>query len=186
MDLLPAHRSAMREFDSRVRQVEPAQWDNPTPCTRWTVRDLVNHLVGEQLWAPWLLDGATLDQVGDRFGGDQLGSDPVTAWAEAGAAARAAWDAVGATGQVHVTGGTIPTEDYGWQMTLDLTVHAWDLARGIGADEELPSDLVGAVHDVFAPQVQSLQGGALFDPPQPVGDDAGTQNRLLAMLGRKP
>ncbi len=187
MELLPAHRTAMREFDSRVRRMREDQWDNRTPCTEWSVRDLLNHLVSEQLWAPWLLDGATLEQVGDRFDGDQLGSDPIEAWAEASASARAAWDAPKAVkGQVHVTGGKIRTEDYGWQMTLDLTVHAWDLARGLGLDDELDPELVETVHSVFSPHVQSMQGLGIFDPPQPVTPDAGRQTRLLALLGRRP
>jgi len=79
--------SAMAEFDRRVRAVRPEQWHNPTPCTEWDVRALVNHLVAEQLWAPLLLDGATVEDVGDRFDGDQLGADPVAAWASAAAAA---------------------------------------------------------------------------------------------------
>jgi uncharacterized protein (TIGR03086 family) len=187
MELLHAHRRAMSEFDARVRRVGADQWDNPTPCARWTVRDLLNHLVSEQLWVPWLLAGATLDEVGDRFDGDVVGADPHHAWAEASTQARQAWDKPDATtGEVHVTGGVIPTEDYGWQMSLDLAVHAWDLARGIGASQRLDPDLVAALHTVFAPQVKSWQGLGIFDPPRPVDDRADAQTRLLALLGRRP
>ncbi|MGW1681820.1 TIGR03086 family metal-binding protein [Saccharopolyspora sp. NPDC002376] len=185
MQLLTAHRTAMAEFDARVQRIEAEQWDNPTPCSEWNVRDLLNHLVGEQLWAPWLLDGATLDEVGDRFDGDVLGSDPISAWTEAADAARRAWDAPGATsGEVHVTGGVIPAEDYGWQMTADLAVHAWDLARGIGAAEQLNPELVAELHTVFAPQVQAWQDLGIFAPPREVPAGADEQTRLLALLGR--
>lgn len=185
MELLHAHRRAMTEFDDRVRRIADDQWENPTPCTEWTVRDLLGHLVYEQLWAPWLLAGATLEKVGDRFDGDQLGSAPLEAWAHGSSAARAAWDAPGATsGEVYVTGGVIPTEDYGWQMTLDLAVHAWDLARGIQADDTLDSDLADALHTVFAPQVEAWQGMGLFAPPRQTSTDVDIQTRLLALLGR--
>lgn len=187
MRLLHAHRRAMTEFDERVRATGPGQWEDSTPCVRWTVRDLLNHLTSEQLWAPWLLGGHTLEEVGDRFDGDVLGSDPVGAWTEASAEARRAWDKPGATtGEVHVTGGVIPAEDYGWQMTLDLAVHAWDLARGIGADEQLDPELAEVIHTVFEPQVESMQGIGIFDPPQPVSANADVQSRLLALLGRRP
>jgi uncharacterized protein (TIGR03086 family) len=175
----------MAEFDARVRRTRDDQWENPTPCEEWTVRDLLDHLVTEQLWVPWLLSGSTLDDVGDRFDDDQLGDDPRGAWARASAAAREAWDTSGATnGEVHVTGGVIPAEDYGWQMTMDLAVHAWDLARGIGDDDALDPDLVEVLHTVFAPQLDSWQATGLFAAPRPVPDDADGQTRLLALLGR--
>lgn len=183
MQLLPAHRTAMREFDARVRAVR--DWDAPTACSAWSARDLLNHLVSEQWWVPHLLAGETLQQVGDRYDGDLVGDDPLGAWNEASARARTAWDEADITGEVHVTGGVIPAEEYGWQMTLDLAVHAWDLARGTGGNEHLNPELAQQLHDVFAPQVPRFQGLGIFDPPRPVPDDADAQTRLLAVLGRR-
>ena len=78
---------AVAEFDARVRQIGDHQWQAATPDEDWTVRDLVNHLVGEDLWAPPLLAGSTIAEVGDRFEGDVLGAEPKAAWAAASAAA---------------------------------------------------------------------------------------------------
>src|SRR5262245_57479862 len=33
-------------FERRLHDVAPDQWSNQTPCTEWTVRDLVGHVVG--------------------------------------------------------------------------------------------------------------------------------------------
>lgn len=186
MELLRAHRLAMREFDQRVQRIDVDQLDNPTPCSEWNVRDLLNHLISEQLWAPWLLEGRTLAEVGDRFDGDRVGETPVAAWNEASGRARSAWDDVSLDGRVHVTGGTVPTEEYGWQMTMDLAVHAWDLANGIQADATLDPELVETVHAVFEPQMDAIQGAGIFAPPKPVADSADPQSKLLAMLGRQP
>jgi uncharacterized protein (TIGR03086 family) len=178
--------SAMAEFDRRVRAVRPEQWHNPTPCTEWDVRALVNHLVAEQLWAPLLLDGATVEDVGDRFDGDQLGADPVAAWASAAAAAREAFAAPGALRRfVELSYGRRPAEGYCQEMTLDLTVHAWDLARGIQVAERLDGELVSDVLAFIEPQVEQLAGTGMFAPPVAVGDDADFQTRLLALLGRR-
>src|SRR6478609_10966461 len=101
MDLLAAHGAAMGEFDRRVMLIADDQWSNPTPDTEWTVRDLVEHLVGEQLWVPLLLGGSTIEEVGDRFDGDVLGDDPQ-------AAARSASSAAIAAAQERLpTGGTV-------------------------------------------------------------------------------
>src|SRR5690606_40630030 len=80
--------------------------------------------------------------------GDVLGADPVAAWEEASRAARTAWLEAGAPERtVHLSFGDAPGSLYLWQMTFDLAVHAWDLARGIGADDALDPGLVRALVD---------------------------------------
>ncbi|MGH3852669.1 MAG: TIGR03086 family metal-binding protein [Pseudonocardiaceae bacterium] len=178
--------SALGEFDRRVRGVGAGQWGNTTPCAEWDVRALVNHLVVEQLWTPLLLDGATIDAVGDRFDGDQLGDDPVAAWASAAAAAREAFAAPGALRRsVELSSGPRSAEGYCQEMTLDLTVHAWDLSRAITADERLDAELVRGGLDFIEPHVERLAGTGLFAPPVAVSDGADAQTRLLALLGRQ-
>ncbi|MGH3695242.1 MAG: TIGR03086 family metal-binding protein [Pseudonocardiaceae bacterium] len=178
--------AAMGEFDRRVRSVASDQWGHATPCAAWDVRALVNHVVTEQLWAPLLLDGATIDDVGDRFEGDQLGADPVAAWAGAAACARAAFGAPGALRRsVELSYGSRPAQGYCQEMTLDLTVHAWDLARAIGADERLDEALLREISIFIEPQVEQLAGTGLFAPPVAVDAGADAQTRLLALLGRR-
>lgn len=177
----------MAELDRRVRGIRDEQWAAPTPCSEWTVTDLLNHLVAEQLWVPLLLGGATIEEVGDRFDGDQLGTDPKGRWGQAARAARAAWTAPGALQRtVHLSFGDAPAEEYGWQMTLDLAVHGWDLARAIGADERIDPALASALLRCFEPQIARWQGTGLFASPVPLDQDADGQDRLLAMLGRDP
>ena len=187
MELIDAYDSAFREWDRLVHEIGDRPWDEPTPCTEWNVRDLVNHLVGEHLWAPHLLSGETMADVGDRYEGDVLGDDPVAAWERAGSGFRSAFHRKGALrGDVHVTGGKIPATDYAWQMTGDLTVHGWDLAKGIGARSRMLDELADAVHAQVAPQADSWQQAGIFDPPVPVPDDVVPQDRLVALLGRHP
>jgi uncharacterized protein (TIGR03086 family) len=178
--------AAMTEFDRRAQAIRPDQWQDPTPCTEWDVRVLVNHLVTELLWAPLLLDGATIEDVGDRFNGDQLGADPVAAWESAAAAAREAFAAPGALRRsVELSYGRRPADGYCQEMAMDLTVHAWDLARGLGADERLDKELVRDVLGFVEPQVDQLTGTGLFAPPVAVDTGADAQTRLLALLGRR-
>ncbi|SDH19194.1 TIGR03086 family protein [Lentzea fradiae] len=187
MELIQAHGVAMTEFDRRVRQVAPDQWSLGTPCREWSVRDLVGHLVHEQLWAPELLAGCTVQQVGDRFDHDNLGDDPLVSWVVAAASAREAWlEPAALTKTVSVSSGEIPAEEYCWQMTTDLAVHAWDLARSIGADERIDPALASAVLRYVEANAEEWSGSPLFDSPVPVADDADDQTRLIGLLGRKP
>lgn len=176
---------ALREFDHRVRAITDDDWLRPTPCTEWSVHDLLNHLVAEQLWVPSLLSGATMDEVGDRFDGDQLGPNPHAAWRAAAGTARGAWlepDVLERT--VHLSFGDAPASDYGWQMTLDLAVHGWDLAVAIGVNDEIADELAGVLLAEFEPQIRGWQGAGIFAPPLDPPQGASNQTRLLALLGR--
>jgi uncharacterized protein (TIGR03086 family) len=183
---LELHRRAIDGFSRRVHQIRPDQWRSPTPCTDWDVRDLVQHLVVEQLWVPPLVDGRTVPEIGDRFDGDQVGADPVAAWDRAADAAVESFGVPGVLRRtVHLSYGDVPASGYCWDMTIDATIHTWDLARGIGAEETLDPELVDLALDSLEQHVDELQASGLFAPPVPVGADAPAQTRLLALLGRR-
>ncbi|MFF3326747.1 TIGR03086 family metal-binding protein [Streptomyces sp. NPDC002889] len=185
--LLARHSEALALFTERVHAVRADQWDDPTPCTEWSVRDLVNHLTAEQLWVPDLVsDGASIGDIGDAYDGDVLGERPRAAWDAAARAARKAFAADGALERtVRLSYGETPAVAYCAQMTTDAVVHAWDLSRAIGASERLPAALVGFALDEVTPYASGLAKSGLFAPPiePPPGDSH--QSRLLAMLGRR-
>ena len=45
---------------------------------------------------------------------------------------------------VHLSFGDFPGREYTLQLFADHLIHAWDLARAIGAEERLDAGLVGA------------------------------------------
>ncbi|MFE7765315.1 TIGR03086 family metal-binding protein [Streptomyces sp. NPDC057438] len=186
--LLDRHAEAQDLFGARVHAVRDDQWGADTPCAEWSVRDLVNHLVSEQLWVPSLVrDGCMIEEVGDTFEGDLLGPDPAASWDTAAHSAREALTAPGALERtVHLSYGDTPATAYCAQMVADLVVHAWDLSRAIGADERLPGELVRFAVDEIAPYAGDLEKSGLFGAPvaPPVGADA--QTGLLCLLGRRP
>jgi uncharacterized protein (TIGR03086 family) len=177
---------ATQHFGALVHKVRDDQWDAATPCADWDVRALVNHLVYEARWAVPLLEGATIEEVGDRFDGDLLGGDPVASYDDALAAATAAVSAAGALDRtVHLSYGETPATGYLAQLTGDFVVHAWDLARGIGADDTLDPELVAWVEGETRPNAEMLAQSGLFDPPVDVPADADAQTRMLALFGRR-
>lgn len=187
MDLLTAHKSATRQFDTRVRLVRDAQWNNATPCADWSVRDLVGHVVADLLWAPELLAGNAPAEVADAHEGDLLGADPVAAWAAASVAAQHAWASPGALRRtVALPGGDTPVEEYLGRQVLELTVHAWDLARGIDADDAMPNDLIGTVLTWVQDHAEQIATWDGFAPPLDISACTDDQWELLARLGRSP
>ncbi|HEY3033841.1 MAG TPA: maleylpyruvate isomerase N-terminal domain-containing protein, partial [Streptosporangiaceae bacterium] len=92
MDVPAILRRANEEFGARISQIGDGQWGAGTPDTEWNVRDLVSHVLSENLWAPPLFAGLTISEVGDRFDGDVLGLDPQGSWRAASTEALAAAD----------------------------------------------------------------------------------------------
>jgi uncharacterized protein (TIGR03086 family) len=186
MKVADLHRRAVEEFDRRVKAVRDDQWRLPTPCTEWDVRALVNHLVYENRWTPELFAGKTIAEVGDRFDGDLLGEDPKGAWS---AAMRPAIHAVQEEGAmertVHVSWGEISGQEYASQLFADHLIHAWDLARAIGADERLDPALVEACYRHNKPQEEMLKATGLFGDKIEPPEGADLQTRLLAVFGRR-
>lgn len=185
-DLVACYRRAVKEFGSRVSAIGDDQWGLPTPDVEWDVRTLVNHLVYEDRWAVPLLEGSTVDEVGDRFDGDLLGDEPHVAWAEASAEAIAAIGQDGVLARtVHVSWGDITAEEYLTQLTCDHAIHAWDLARAVGADERLDPALVEFAF-VLEPQLDQARQAGVFGPEVELPPGADRQAQLLALTGRQP
>ena len=177
---------ALAAFGRQVRRVAPHQWAAPTPCTDWSVRDLVNHVTVEQLWVPELLMGATVAEVGGRFDGDVLDDDPAAFWQTAADAAQEAFGVPGAADvTVHLSYGDVGAPIYCAQLLADTVVHTWDLARAIGADPALAPELVDFALGEVTGHGEDLAASGLFGPPVPTPDDVTPLTRLLGLTGRR-
>lgn len=177
---------AMELFDAGVDGVKPDDWRRPTPCEDWDVRALVNHVTVEDLWVPPLFAGSTIEQVGERFDGDQLGDDPQPTWARAVAGAREAVSERGAMERtVHLSFGDLPGSEYALQLFADHLVHYWDLAYATGQTTTLPRDLVVAAVEWFSPFEDDYRRAGVIGPRPGVAPGAEDQSTLLAMFGRR-
>lgn len=176
------HRTVGR-WQEIVRGVGESQWGAPTPCEGWDVTALVNHVCGEGLWAVPLFQGATIEEVGDRFDGDLLGDDPAGTTLDA---ARAADDAVAEHlrpgARVHLSYGEEDAGEYAMQLAADHLVHGWDLAAATGQERTLDPALVAAVAGWFADREEMYRAGNAIGPRVPAAGDP--QAELLAAFGR--
>jgi uncharacterized protein (TIGR03086 family) len=173
-----------------VANVGPEQWALPTPCTEWTVRQLVDHLVaGQQLYVR-VLHGEPYEQVAPqvRAAGDRLADDPAAAH---DATARELVEAFRSPGvlerTVRVPFGTVPGPVALHLRITESLVHGWDLATAVGAPFDPPAALVDP-ELVFS---AGLLGRVpperkVFAPSRGVADGARPIERLIALLGREP
>ena len=183
MELITLHRRAVEQWAARVAAVKNDQWGDPTPCTEWSVRELVNHLVAEELWTVPLLRGRTIAEVGSQFDGDLLGDDPL------GTARMAADEAVAIVDEIAPSGGHVQLSygeedmgEYVRQLCADHLIHGWDLAAATGGDTSLDPELVAEVGAWFAEREGMYRSGGAVGPRAWTAGDP--QSDLLAAFGR--
>jgi uncharacterized protein (TIGR03086 family) len=180
----------VRALDSTQRYVagiRDSQWTSSTPCTEWNVRQLVNHLVYEYLWAKELMNGKTIQEVGDRFEDKNLlGRDPRATYNQAAKEVHALFAAPGAMRKkVHLGRGDAPAAQYAGEMFLDTLIHGWDLAKATGQDTRLDPELVAACYAMVEGREKELAGSGVFGKAVRVPPRASQQTKLLAVLGRR-
>jgi uncharacterized protein (TIGR03086 family) len=187
MTLEDTYRHAVAEFADRLAQVPADAWTQTSHCCPdWTVHDLVNHVVNENRWIPPLVQGRTIEDVGDSLSGDLLGDDALAAWE------RATSDVIGVIGrpeclerEVRLSSGPATGAHYMAEVLSDQIVHTWDLAASIGAETKLPDALVEFAASTLEPLAEIWRAAGVLGDPVAVADDADEQTRLLALLGRR-
>jgi uncharacterized protein (TIGR03086 family) len=166
-------------FTTRLNGVRADQWANPTPCSAWTVRQLVGHTVGTHRKVIGALGDREVIEVDER--GDMLQQ-----WLEATQALGSELGNLDRAGQV-VRGvdGMLPFGDLvGGLISPDTLAHTWDLARATGQDERLDPRCVKACAGQlpqFGDTLLRLGGFSAV----PSAADADAQTIFLNAVGRQ-
>lgn len=166
-------RVGLDQFADLASQVTDDNVGNATPCPKWTVGELVDHVTtsttnfangvrGEEVdWsaAPTSAD----DDRAEVFRG--RADDLLAAWAAAG-------DTSDGPGQE-------------WQLA-ELAVHTWDLATALGAstaglDQQAAEAGLAFMQANLKDEMRSEAFGPRLDAP----DDADAYGRLAAFAGRQ-
>jgi len=187
VEFMAMYRKALSDFVDRTEQIRPDQWSAPTPCPDWDVRAVLNHLVSEDRWMVPLFAGQTIEQVGDQFDGDVLGSDPVGNAVDAAKQAEAAISEPGAMDRiVQLSFGPASAKEYVQQMLAEHLIHTWDLAAATGTDRRLDPEAVHESARWFADWEEMYRSSGGIGPRVEVPDSASEQDRFLAAFGRDP
>lgn len=168
-----------------LRGVRDDQLGLPTPCAEYDVRALLNHLFQvvvafRTLAAKKDVDfGTTPDRLGD------YGAQWPDRFAEEAARLVEAWAVPGA--EDGLTGGMkLPARTVGAMVLLDLTVHAWDVARAAGLPYTPAPGAVAELRTLVAQMAPTARKMNVFAEPLPVPPGACGLDALLAETGRDP
>jgi uncharacterized protein (TIGR03086 family) len=171
-----------------VDGITPDQLGNPTGCTEWNVRDVINHVVGgSTMFAVCVEEGSIPDDLlGQLMAGDNLGDDYKGAFRAATQRAERAFGSEGALEKmVKLPFGEMPAGVALQIAVFDVTTHACDLARATGQeveDEAILDAALAAGRQMIGPDFRGP--GGRFAAEVECSADASPMDKLLAFAGR--
>ncbi|MEY9857719.1 uncharacterized protein (TIGR03086 family) [Catenulispora sp. GAS73] len=183
---LDASHAALRAV---VGALAATDLDRPTPCTEWTVTQVLRHAAGDQIgYAAFL--GAGPGPEEDPFAPSPTPpQDPKAHLEQALTRSAAAWATVAPDTEevaVPVPPNKLSARVGAGACALDAAVHAWDIALATGQPSPLTPQLSAELLEVARQIVEPLRQYGVYAAelaPQP-GDDAEAE--LLRYLGRDP
>lgn len=184
VDMLGALDAAADEFGQRLELVNHPDWSRPTPCSEWDVRYLAAHVIGGNRFAVDVLGGVPATKAIERvMSCEQIGDDALAAWTSTIVAQASAFRSDNVLKRLidHPLG-AISGRQFLELRVFDITLHAWDLARAIGADDRLDPDLAAVVLQIVENGPPGMGFGiAALGQVRP---DESAQSRLLNLSGR--
>ncbi|MGI5217014.1 TIGR03086 family metal-binding protein [Nocardia sp. CA-290969] len=180
-DLAAAHRWVAGLMEA----VRPAQWPDPTPCTEFDVRALLEHLSCHPAKIAATAAGADPRQLPARADIDE--NRPGEDYLKRATAALAEWaDDSLLTRSVLAPWGPAPGGLALGGYLMETFAHGWDLAVSTGQDAEADPALVAKAQAVADRALtDAFRGaGAPFGLRREPPAQAGPTERLAAFLGR--
>jgi uncharacterized protein (TIGR03086 family) len=160
------HLAVCRRFGESVRAAN-GKWDRRSPCDAWDARGVLEHVIGFH-------DVLLLRPLGLKP--DRPRDDPQTRWELTHGQLEKAFELdIGPDAAAMLP-----------NVTRDVLVHTWDLARAVGADDRLDPQWCELFYAALPSDPRALNASGMFDAPVAVGEHSDVQSKLLARLGRNP
>jgi len=180
-EIADRYRSLAARFTELVESVPSDRWDSPSPCEGWKAEDVVAHVVNTEADHLKRMEMELPESI------DGLG--PRTAWPIVRDRMQRALDTPEEAEHSYdgFFGRTTLAASIDQFYSMDLVIHAWDLARAAGLKdfEAIPPGEVENVTRALEPLGDSMRQPGVFGPEVPVPADADPQTKLLAVVGRR-
>jgi uncharacterized protein (TIGR03086 family) len=177
IDALGAAEASLAACQLVLRGLEDSDMSLPTPCAKFTVSEVIDHLLGS-LFHLGAMAGEPLPTPTEGTPEDRV--------AVAAQHALEAWRNHGTDGTSMLGGNEVPATVPANILSLELLVHAWDVAQAnsqpVIATDALNEYVLGQSRQFIAPQ---MRDGDRFAAEVSAGPDCDSLQRLAAFTGRK-
>jgi uncharacterized protein (TIGR03086 family) len=177
---------AVGQMGDVLAAITPDQADRPTPCEGWDVRALVTHVVGQNL------RNFTAAARGEMADWQAPPDDPGDDWTASFRGAQRlldTWEQADLDQPVPMPGGaSAPLRTRADQQITELAMHAWDLSRATGQEQDLDPEVaeygLAWARKMLRPEFRGPDKA--FGHEVPVDSDAPPYERLAGWFGRDP
>jgi len=176
LDELSAAEAALALCQLVLREMSESDAGAFTPCAKFTVADLVDHLLG------------SISHLGSMAGADIAVPSVGSMESRVATAAQQtleAWRHRGIEGEVLFGSRPMPAPRAASILSLEFLVHAWDFSvatsKTLAPSDALSDYVLGLARELIAPP---MRDGDRFGAEVEVGPDAGAMERLAAFTGR--
>jgi uncharacterized protein (TIGR03086 family) len=165
-------RRALDQPAGLLDDVPAGAQGNPTPCARWTVQDLVDHLVAAPANFALMLRGQPVDWSAPA---PAAGEDPAAAFRANADDLRRAW-------REREPGSAGISVDW---LCAEFAVHTWDLASAMGrSTADLDAEVAERGLAFMRANLTEHNRSPAFGPERPAPEGADAYRRAAAFAGR--
>jgi len=179
---------ALQQTRNVLANVSHDQMTAATPCEKWDVRTLVDHLIGATEMFSVLTRGD--EWTGGTREDQYTSGDFVAAFDDAHRALTSAWqDPAVWSREIHFPFAVLPAQIGVNVELMEIVTHTWDLARATGQDDALDDSLAETVLSfapMMVPDEVRNESGDPFKPVVAEASDANPWTRLAGAMGRTP
>jgi uncharacterized protein (TIGR03086 family) len=185
-DVLDQARAMLRQA---VAGVPADGWSRPTPCTDWTVSQVLHHAaLDQQIWGAVI--GGTEPSDENAFApSGQFGIEPAAYTDHALDSSALPWTVIDEDGGPVATPlpqGGMAAGAAAAAAALDAAIHAWDIAVATGQESPLTPELARSLTPVARNIVEPLREYGVYAAALEAQAEADEAAVLLAYLGRHP
>jgi uncharacterized protein (TIGR03086 family) len=177
---------ALDQTATVVDKIRADQRDLPTPCPEWRVRELVRHLVGQDL--PNFIASASGETPDWQAPANELPDDWAEAFRAGGRRLMSTWRDADLDQPVTTPGGRPRPRDRADQQIAELAMHGWDLATAtsqrIDLDPAVAEHALAWSKQMLRPEFRGPDKA--FGAEVPVPAAAPSYERLAGWFGRDP
>lgn len=174
-------------FTTVVAQVSDHEWRRPTPCGTWVALDVLGHVGGAVGFGTELLQGGSASWEPPDPPSSAVAGEPAKWWQAVMSKSRDAVKAADPEAVVETQWGSRSLRDGLAFPTIDLFVHAWDLAAAIGSKLVLPEAAIAFARDYLSSVPEErLRNERVFGPAVALPPGADPSSAFIAWTGRDP